>query len=592
MTLGEFLPNTSLFIGALFLTVLIGYPLTQRIETRALSSKFLLGFSAGFAVIGMTGMVADITGGYVFVFQSITSGILVIVSLSSLKRFLKQTKIGHLKENLPVVIFGILASITLLLFFSKIIIWTAGDGAFHASIIRDIAQGRFVPISIDKGAGYAFYPKLFHFYSVFFVSLTGLDIISVMKIIPIIIVTMTSFGVYSLSKEIGLEEMAPALAFMITFAIWKHHYPLMWMGYPQLTAFLFILSVTLSLLVEQKKNIPLLSLFLTVALFFSHQRHFLYVIPVAVWLIVRHRYKLSLKLTFLSYLYTFVGIFFMLWALGNTGIARLPVYVGWLITTPQLQKDQAVLWNVGLLAVFGLVIFALQKDKKFELPAVMLFSWFFMGMLIDSAVFRVQNIGDNRMYAILYIPVSIFSALTIEKAASIIGQKKKFFYIASLNIFLIFSLLLTNAFINTTTTLSWGMSSEDYHAMKSLTGKAGIAINLDPTGQWIYPISGMETINPKPYPMQRYQLLNESEIETILQDPDSDGSVKLLNKLKDEYGDVYLFISSITVKRPGYWIFMERYPKVDIGSFTSRNYEVVYENDGATIVRYIERKSG
>jgi hypothetical protein len=551
----------------------------------SISSGLVIAFAIGFGFIGLVGMVSNFMMIPVVLSQIIASAVLLFSSKSKLRWYLKRGSLDILINNSPLIVFGTLVTIVFLSFFSKIIIWTAGDGAFHASVIKDILMRKSIPISLIRSDGnYPFYPKLFHFFTAFFTELTGVEIIQAMKIIPIIIVVMTSLGVYALCRELEIEKSTSVLAFIITFAIWKHHYPLVWMGYPQLTAFLFIISAILVLIKEQSKRIPILTFFIFISLFFSHQRHFLYIVPIATWLIARYKFRLSVLNSLILWLYSFFGIFLTLWLSGNVRPIPYPVYLGWLLNSPQLQLEQIILWNVGLFGILGLLIFLTKNEKIYELPAVMLISWLLMGMLIDSGIYRIQTLGDNRMYAILYIPFSIFSAVALEKIISNVRQKKRFFYITSFNIFLIFAFILTNAYINTTTTLSWAMSYDDYFAMKSLSEKKGITINLDPTGQWIYPLSGMPLTNPR----GMAHLLNENEIKTIIGDPNSVKSLNLINSLKEQFGDVYMFVSSVSINRPGYWIFMERYPEVDINKFKLTNYELVFADNAARIYKFVE----
>jgi hypothetical protein len=528
-------------------------------------------------------MLSNIMGLPVFPTQIITTIILAVLSTFKWKRYIKDVNSDLLIKNYLPISFGISAIIFLIAFFSKIINWTAGDGAFHASVIKDILLSKSIPISLQRGDGnYAFYPKLFHFFTAFFTKLTGFEIIQTMKIIPILIIVMSSLGIYSLCRELEIEKSTSVLAFMITFAIWKHHYPLIWMGYSQLTAFLFIISAILILIKKQSRRVPILALFMLVSLFFSHQRHFLYVVPIVTWLTARYKFGMSVSKSVLAWLYSFFGIFLILWLTGNVRPVPYPVYLGWFIKNQQLQGEQIILWNVGLLGILGLLIFALQNEKRYELPALMTFSWLLMGVLIDSGIFRIESLGDNRMYAILYIPLSILSSLVLEKIISNVIQKKRFFYITTFNLFLIFAFFLTNAYINATTTLSWAMSPDDYFAMKSLSEKKGITINLDPTGQWIYPISGMAITNPR----GMTHLFNESEMRTIIEDPNSFKSLDLISGLKEQYEEVYVFISSVSINRPGYWIFMERYPYLDIEGFNSQNFEITYKKIDTTIIRF------
>jgi hypothetical protein len=144
---------------------------------------------------------------------------------------------------------------------------------------------------------------------------------------------------------------------------------------------------------------------------------------------------------------------------------------------------------------------------------------------------------------------------------------------------LVFGLLLNNAFVNTSTRIDWALSSADYDALIFLNEKNGIVVNVDNTGAWAYPISGLNVTNPR----VGLQLIERSE---LIQNPNSEVSLEMLDELKKKNQEVFIFISSVSVNRPGYWIFMERYPVVDVKNFEYPNYELVYERENAFVFRF------
>jgi len=566
------------------LTTLIGFSFGNKTKSKNNSTKILLAYSAGVGLIGFGGMLASIFGVSIFNFQFLIAGVLLLKIFLIIKKHGFQINASFIKEDWVILVIGVTTTFAFILFFSNIIIYTwAGDGAFHSSVIRSILEGEKIPIKfIPSGGDYSNYPKLFHFYSYFFVKMLGEDIVVVIKLIPIIIVQLTSLGIYALTREIGLNKTISSLAFVTSFAVWKHNYPLIWMGYPQLTAYLIILAIIVALLLDKPDKIPYTGIFLIFTLYFIHQRHFLYVIPIVVWVVTREYLNFSkIKASLLSLSSIMLSVI-AIWLLKQKITIKFPLYLTWIINTPTLRAQQAYLWNIGLLGIIGFFVFSFKSKKIYELPTIMLFSWFLIGALLDSCILCLQTLGDNRMYSILYIPLAIFSALLIEGIINQIKLKKTFYYVYSINAFLIFSLLLSTTFINTTTRLSWAMDADDYQLMTSLKGKRGITVNLDPTGKWIYPITGMEVTNP----IGRPHILNNSQIETIIKNPTSQETIRIFDSLQKEYGNVYVFISTISVKRPGYWLFTEGYPKIKIDAFTSDIYETVNNGGESILLKY------
>jgi len=586
--MGQFASNILLLIGGFALTIICGYPIAQHIKARSSISKAVVSFAFGFGVIALTGIIGSLIGAYFFVLPAIVVGLLILIFVSGFKK--NSIKLGEGIRNLrvdPVLcLFGALAALLLLYLFSQIIMWTAGDGTFHSSVIRLIVEGEKVPLRFTpkSGEGYAFYPKLFHYYVAFLVNFFGSDIIQTMKIIPILIVMMISFAIYAIAKELDLTDPIPLFAFMVSFALWKHLYPLIWMGYAQLSADFFLTALIISLYLESKSGFRGYSVFLFIFLYLSHPRHFLYSIPLVVWILISKIQGPTFRNFILSLLISIGAISLLLIILGRLGFPHYPAYITRLATGVESPIEFMFLWNLGLLFIFGAYISIIRRTPEDWLLLLIFFSWLSIALLIDSSIFRI-DIPDKRSYSKLFIPVSIFTAIFFNKVTPGIRNRVKI-YLVGADTFLLFSFLIISAFINAPL-LGWVMAEADYNAMKTLEGKTGICVNVDPTGRWVYPVAGVKVTNSR-----GAKILNNSELEQLIWHPSSTETYRLLDNLKDQYGSVYIFISKRTREHPGYLLFGLTYPEINEREFIeSERYSIIYD-EGALILQYKSKLEG
>jgi hypothetical protein len=582
--MSELLTNSFLFFFSLLATTAVGFPVLKEVKISRTSSKIFLSFSLGFGLISLTGIVANLSNIHVFNSQLIAFALFASLSVFRISKIgsdFKVDAIQGLKQNSIFILYVLTSSIALLVFFSKIVMWTAGDGIFHASMIRNIVEGISLPLNLDYLDHFAFYPKLFHFYSAFFVKFLGFETIQVMKIIPLLIVIIASIGIYALSKELGFDEPVPLLSFLVSLAIWEHIFPLIWMGYPQLTSEMFIIASVLLLFIETRDGgMPRFSFIPILFLFLSHQRHFLFIIPMFIWIFTRYSLNLSSRKSALFVIYTFVGMVVFFTYIDLSGRFIFPAYLGWFFRNPKFKWDILFIWNVSIFAYYSVLTSAFKKKERgLELLWVILISWFILAILVDSRVIGIESVGDSRIYAKIFIPISIFAGLSFSRLIESVKRKKVITYLLYFNIFLVFGLLLNNAFVNTSTRIDWALSSADYDALIFLNEKNGIVVNVDNTGAWAYPISGLNVTNPR----VGLQLIERSE---LIQNPNSEVSLEMIDELKKKNQEVFIFVSSVSVNRPGYWIFMERYPVVDVKNFEYPNYELVYEKENAFVFRF------
>jgi hypothetical protein len=585
--MGNLVSNLFLLFSSFIITLLPGILISNLFKSESLLSKIVLAFAFGFGIISVVGIISSVIGIESFIYQLI---VVAIIALGSIIKFRKkQIKSIHLikpivdqiKEYKIIFFFSALAALILVYFFSQIAMWTAGDGTFHSTIIRMINEGEKIPINlISPGGNFDQYPKGFHFYLAFFTKLFGFDVIRAMKILPILILILISTGIFAIVDELNFPKPMPSYAFMISFALWKHFYPLIWMGYPQLTADFFIVVLILAMILESKKGYPKYSFFIFLMLYLIHPRHFLYTLPIISWMLISKSLKPSLRNLYLAMGFSFGLISLILIILARLSFPGYPAYITRLLTGVESLSEFVFIWNIGLLAIFGIYFSLKQRSQEDLLLILIFFSWLFMAMLIDTSTFRI-DIPDKRSYSKLFIPISMFTASLFYKLTNSLRRKKISYYLVAINTFLIFFLLISSAFINAPI-LGWIMSENDYFAIKSLEGKSGIAINVDPTGRWIYPLVGMKVTNPR----AMAQILNNSDLEKLILHPNSEETARIMDDLKS-YGDVYIFISERTLKKPGYFLFDLTYPSVNVEELkNSERYKVIY-NEGALIYRYI-----
>jgi hypothetical protein len=183
------------------------------------------------------------------------------------------------------------------------------------------------------------------------------------------------------------------------------------------------------------------------------------------------------------------------------------------------------------------------------------------------------------MLLVLYLPLSILAALAMCRMdGGNISMKGAF----------LMTLIVTGSASMGVVLYSyagaWGLPQEDYDAIMWLSGQNlsdAVCINLDETGAWVYPFTGIMVAKPRVIPTG----FSYGLPERIAKDP---GDSTVLEELKGiGHQNTMIYVSSISITRPGhippFAEYNSVYPEVNL-SFPDANYELLYDK-GARIYR-------
>jgi hypothetical protein len=477
-----------------------------------------------------------------------------------------------------------MAAILLVHSFSQIIMWAESDATFHGTVIKQIHHGVRVPISLvprdNSIESYYFaYPKAFHFFSAFFTRLLGFDLLNSIKTIPLVIQIIIPFGIYVFLRQIQPQRELALFASALTFLQFNHIFPLIFGLYPSMTSLVLVIAILVVIMVDHSNaKIPII-VTLLITIVFVHQRFLVHALLVGGWALL-WRYREVDGAHFLKYFLTSLGslgiIFIMI---GRVHLPQAPRYLSVYMT--KFVSLFIPEWYLGFLALPALLLLLTRQNKDDWLIFGWFMLWFSLVLLNDVGTFGLGLTGVRR-YQELYLPISVLAGYALHSILSSSKNKKLMTYLIFLSCFVTFPLLFGSIFM--TYVPAWTLSLEDYNAMKSLENETGIAVNLDPTGKWIYPIAGMKVTNPRSMP----QLVETPILENIIDNPSSKNSLKTLQGLEEEHGTVYIFISQRGYNSPGYHLFGNFYPKINMNEFIeSEEFEIFYEEKGSVVLSFV-----
>jgi hypothetical protein len=472
-----------------------------------------------------------------------------------------------------------------LFFVDRIIIWRGGDALAHAEIIRMLLDGRSVPVSIPPlGSYWEYYPKGFHFFC--YPWAIVFPILDVLRTIPILITAITTLLLYLIVRELGRREEAIYALILASFVFSTNYSNLIWAGYPTITAEMLLVAALLSVLVE-KRLLPILLL----GLLFCHARLLaitcgVLLLWMAVTRLCRYRYIIwggwAAKIVVAS---AAVGI-----AAALAHSAHSPQFLVSVFTNRTLAGDYALRWYPSFLSLFGAVIAFLRRDRVDLLALSWAGAVAIIIFLADVGPLEFVGTAD-RLLLELYLPLSLLAASAVSKMEGSMndGAMKNGAGLrarAGFMLILILCGFLAMVGIFHSFAASWGLPEEDYRAIEWL-GKQNysdaVCINLDETGAWVYPLTGIRVTNPR-MGTGEVHLVEGSPfdlglVSKIIADP---GSPELTDALCSLRQARYLiYISSVSVSRPGYVPpfaeYSQTYPVVNL-SYPMDRYELIYHN--------------
>jgi hypothetical protein len=529
-------------------------------------TKMALSFCMGFIVISVTGIISNLIKIDPFLAELTIVLICVVLSLKYKREILE----GPEKKDLLVLGLGAFYIVFCLAFFDHIIMWMAGDAVAHASIIRMLMDGKALPISFPPfGSYWEYYPKAFHFYS--FLWAKVFPIINIIQVVPVIISAATPILLYSLVREIDSLETATYAFVLACFSFPAHYSYLIWAGYPTAAAEMLLIAALISMMVDLKL-MPLL--LLGIAL--THPRLLVLAIAVLIiWIIFRlaeeRGFRLILALLVLLILVPLV--------LGNTSHSFLLSF----LAERQLIGEYAARWYPAFLALFGFAIALFRRGNMDRLIII----W----TVISLALVALTDIGASlsissteRAFLNLYLPLSALAAIAFTQMDGAQVKLRAIFLSILLLVGFASMFAVFQFYAN-----SWALPVADYDAMNWLESQnmtEAICLNLDETGAWIYPITGMEVARPRFIPRGNSSF-NSKFIQNVVRNPQKNSVLEKLEKSK--YKNILVYISSISLSRPAYvppfYEFRAIYPNVNL-SYSKRNYDLIY-NQSVNIYKFL-----
>lgn len=212
-----------------------------------------------------------------------------------------------------------------------------------------------------------------------------------------------------------------------------------------------------------------------------------------------------------------------------------------------------------------------------RLALTWLFIVIFIVVLSDIGVLSFIGTAD-RLLLHLYLPLSILGAYALTNM-EYNDRMLRISFVAILAVVGFLSLFV----VLESYAESWGMMPEDYDAIMWI-GEQGLSdvvcVNLDETGAWVYPITGIRVARSRFGGGFDYQLST-----SIAKNPNDSELLERLRKLGHE--NVLVYVSSVSINRPGheppFVMHQGAYPKVNM-SFSPEHYELLYDK-GARIYR-------
>ena len=174
--------------------------------------------------------------------------------------------------------------------------------------------------------------------------------------------------------------------------------------------------------------------------------------------------------------------------------AHKPEFLISIFTNQNLAGEYAARWYPAFLSLFGAVIAFSRRDRM----DILALSWAgavaLMVLLADTGPLRFVGSADRLLLG-LYLPLSLLAASALSKMDGA-GPKVR----AGFMLVLILCGALGMGAVFYSYAGSWAIPQEDYRAIMWLGEQNysdALCINLDETGAWVYPLTGMQVANPR-----------------------------------------------------------------------------------------------
>ncbi len=455
-----------------------------------------------------------------------------------------------------------------LIFFNHIGMWMGGDALAHAEMIRMLLDGEKLPVGIPMIESYwEYYPKGFHYYAYPWARM--FPVLDVIQVLPVVITAFTSFLLYSLVREIRRD--VASYSFLLASLIFPAHYSyLIWGGYPTASAEMLLVAAVLSSIV-MIWTLPVMLL----GVLLAHPR--VLAISMALlggWFFSEHLSRSGLS----GFRRVYTSIFGVAAALiVLLLLLQRPEYLSQVFNDKVQASDFVARWYPAILSLFGAAIALLRMNRLDRLALTWSFIVIFIVVLSDIGVLAFIGTAD-RLLLDLYLPLSILGAYALTN----MEYNDRMLRIAFVAILAVVGFLSIFVVLESYAE-SWGMMPEDYNAIMWI-GEQGLSdvvcVNLDETGAWVYPITGVRVARSRFARGFDYWLSSN-----IAKNPNDSEVLKRLKGIGHE--NVLVYVSSVSINRPGheppFVTHQGAYPKVNM-SFSSEYYELLYDK-GARIYR-------
>lgn len=560
-----------LTLAILGVTVICGLPLVRSEGTRSLT-RIALSFALGYVLLSTVGIAGALVGIDPIVPQVCTAlaGAFLFARLYDHHRS-EAHGLGSLdldRDDWIVLCAGALYLIIVILFFDRLVMWMGGDAVAHAEMVRMLLEGQTLPVGLPRLESYwEYYPKGFHYYAYLWAK--AFPILDVIQTVPIVITVVTPLLLYSLVREMK-QDAASAYTFVLACFVFPAHYSyLIWGGYPSAAAEMLLVAAVLAAVVRRWALLVLLP-----GILLSHAR--LLVPAIGVLFCWGQTERLRRHLTARHQIVIFGGLVALVAA--YLSIHR-PEYLVSVFSDRGLASEFVARWYPAFLALFGGAIAFVRRGKLDRLSLAWVGAMIFIVLLADSGPLRFVGTAD-RLLLVLYLPLSILAALALCRMDGGDTRMKAAFLLV-----LIATGAASMGIVLYSYAGAWGLPQEDYDAIMWLSGQNlsdAVCINLDETGAWVYPLTGIRVANPRMGPGT--PPFDRDLTPKIIADPGSPDVTRSLGSFGARY---LIYISSVSISRPGYVPpfaeYSQIYPVVNM-NFPEANYELLY-NRGARIYR-------
>lgn len=531
-------------------------------------TKMSISFVMGFALIEMAAIACSILGIHSLWLQC---GV-VLAGLAwffcNWKKILSRKAIVLDREDGAVLAIATLYLVVCLFFFDRIILWMGGDSLAHAEVIRMLLDGAVLPVSIPPfGSYWEYYPKGFHLFCYPWASV--FPILNVVQTIPVLITTVTPVLLYSVARELSRKDEA-IYVFILACVVFSAPYSnLIWAGYPTITAEMFLVAAMLSIIIDKR----LLPVFL-LGVLFSHAR--LLALSIAVLLFWLIGTRLSRCLPDLR-----KREFALIAASAIVAVAMAclvlpihrPEFLISIVSSHSTASEYAARWYPAFLSLFGAAIAFFRRDRMGLLALCWAAAVSCVVLLVDVGLLSIIGTAD-RLLLDLYLPLSLLAAAALSRMDGSDGRIR-----AAFILILVLCGFLGMGAVFHSYTASWAMPSADYDAIQWL-GKQNfsdaLCINLDETGAWIYPLTGMTVVNRRIIP--DVKTIKLSTVREIIADPNSDAVMSALKRSGYVRSLIYVSYESLSNPRyvPPFSKYSRAFPHVNL-SFSRNSYDLVYD---------------